>query len=191
MEEEKIPTRADIPDSDKWDLTHLFSDVSKWNEDVEWITRTYPRITKWNGRIGESPHMLAELLEFEKQLNLKIERVYHFASLQLAEDSANNDYLARIGQLQNLMTKLTEASAFVVPEIQAIDDASWKKFISDPALKDWKVSLHKIRRMRPHVLSEREVRACVRPKRHSCPRWRSAPAAARRFSGGTCGASRT
>jgi len=151
MEEEKIPTRADIPDSDKWDLTHLFSDVGKWNEDVKWITRTYPRITEWKGRVGESPQTLAKILEFEKQLDLKIERVYHFASLQLSEDGANNDYLARVGELQNLMTKLAEASAFVVPEIQAIDDARWEKFVADPALEDWKVPLHKIRRMRQHV----------------------------------------
>jgi len=73
MEEEKIPTRADIPDSDKWDLTHLFSDVGKWNEDVEWITRTYPRITEWKGRVAESPQTLAKVLEFEKELDLKIE----------------------------------------------------------------------------------------------------------------------
>ncbi len=158
MEKQKIPTRADIPDSDKWDLTHLFADVSKWNEDVEWITRTYPKITQWKGRVGESPQTLAEVLEFEKQIDLKNERVYHFASLQLAEDSANNDYLTRIGQLQNLMTKVAEASAFVVPEIQAIDDVRWEKFVADPVLKDWKIPLHKIRRMRPHVLSEREER---------------------------------
>lgn len=158
MEEEKIPTRADIPDSDKWDLTHLFANVGKWNEDVEWITRTYPRIAEWKGRVGESPQTLAKVLDFQKELDLKIERVYHFASLQLAEDSANNDYLARVGQLQNLMTKLAEASAFVVPEIQAIDDARWTEFLADPALTDWKVALHKIRRMRPHVLSEREER---------------------------------
>src|SRR5881275_1032276 len=156
--QEKIPTRADIPDSDKWDLTHLFSDVGKWNEDVVWITATYPKIMEWKGRVGGSAQTLANVLEFEKQLDLKIERVYHFASLQLAEDSANNDYLARVGQLQNLMTKVAETSAFVVPEIQAIDDAHWEKFVADPALKDWKIPLHKIRRMRPHVLSEREER---------------------------------
>src|SRR5947209_3819821 len=158
MEEEKIPNRADIPDSDKWDLTHLFSDVGKWSEDVEWITQTYPKIAEWKGRVGGSAQTLAEVLEFEKQLDLKIERIYHFASLQLAEDSANNDYLARVGQLQNLMTKIAEASAFVVPEIQAIDDARWQQFMADPALKDWRIALHKIRRMRPHVLSEREER---------------------------------
>jgi oligoendopeptidase F len=153
-----VPTRADIPDSDKWDLSHLFVDLSKWNEDVEWITQTFPRISGWKDRVGESAETLAEVLEFEKQLDLKIEKVYHFASLQLAEDSANNDYLARFGQLQNLMTKLAETSAFVVPEIQAIDDARWQQFIADPVLKDWRIALHKIRRMRPHILSTQEER---------------------------------
>src|SRR3712207_7570714 len=38
---------------------------------------------------------------------------------QLAEDSANNEYLTRVGQLQNLMTQIGETTAFVVPEIQA------------------------------------------------------------------------
>src|SRR5437899_9355879 len=158
MEEQKIATRVDIPDSDKWDLKHLLTDGSKWNEEIEWITRNYPRITDWKGRVGESAETLAEVLEFEKQIDLKIERVYHFASLQLAEDSANNDYLARFGQLQNLMTKVAETSSFVVPEIQAIEDEGWEKFVADPALKNWKIPLHKIRRMRPHILSEREER---------------------------------
>lgn len=153
-----VPTRAEIPEADKWDLSHLFTDAGKWEEDVAWITRTYPRVNEWKGRVGESARNLAELLEFEKQLDLKIERVYHYASLQLAEDSANNEYLARIGQLQNLFTKIGEASSFVVPEIQAIEDERWQNFIVDRLLKDWRISLHKIRRLRPHVLSEREER---------------------------------
>jgi oligoendopeptidase F len=97
-------------------------------------------------------------LEFEKTLELKLERLYHFASLQLAEDSANNEYLARIGQIQNLMTQIAEAGAFVVPEIQAIDDETFAKFVADPVLSEWRIKLHKIRRLRPHVLSEPEER---------------------------------
>jgi oligoendopeptidase F len=115
-------TRAEIPDSDKWDLSQLFSDVDKWQEDVVWITRTYPRITEWKGKLGESAESLAACLEFEKELDLRIERVYHFASLQLAEDAANPEYLTRMGELQNLLTKIGESVAFLAPEIQAISD---------------------------------------------------------------------
>ncbi len=158
MSSSQTPSRADIPDSDKWDLALLFANVGKWQEDFAWVQQTYPRITEWKGKLGASAKDLADCLEFEKSLELKIERLYHFASLQLAEDSANNDYLARVGQMQNLLTKIGETSAFVVPEIQAIEDEKFAKFVIDPALKDWRIRLQKIRRMKPHVLSEPEER---------------------------------
>ena len=158
MDEAKTPTRADISDSDKWDLTHLFADVDKWQEDFAWLQRTYPKLQNWKGRVGESAQMLAEVLEFEKSLDLKIERIYHYASLQLAEDSTNNEYLARIGQVQNLLTKIGEVAAFVVPEILAIDDETFAKFVADPALAEWRIKLHKMRRMKLHVLSVPEER---------------------------------
>src|SRR5256884_360347 len=153
-----VPTRSEVPDSDKWDLSHLFIDTSKWQEDFAWLQRTYPKFQEWKGKVGESAQTLAAVLEFEKSLELKMERVYHYASLQLAEDSTNNEYLARIGQVQNLLTKIGEAAAFVVPEILAIDDQKFAEFIADPALKDWRIKLHKLRRMKPHVLSEAEER---------------------------------
>ena len=150
--------RPEIPESEKWDLTQLFAHVSKWQEDFAWLQRTYPNLEQWKGRVGDSAQTLAEVLEFEKALELKMERVYHYASLQLAEDSTNNEYLTRIGQVQNLLTKIGEAAAFVVPEILAIDDKKFAEFIADPALKDWRIKLYKIRRMKQHVLSVPEER---------------------------------
>src|SRR5436309_1792288 len=153
-----VPTRSEVPDSDKWDLSHLFIDTSKWQEDFAWLQRTYPKFQEWKGKVGESAQTLAAVLEFEKSLNLKIERIYHYASLQLAEDSTNNEFLARIGQVQNLLTKIGEAAAFLVPEILAIDDERFAKFIADPVLAEWRTKLRKIRRMKPHVLSVPEER---------------------------------
>jgi len=153
-----VPVRSEIPESDKWDLRYLFTDVSKWQEDFVWLQRSYPKLQEWKGRVGESVQTLATVLEFEKSLEQKMERAHHYASLQLAEESTNNQYLARIGQLQNLLTKISEAAAFVIPEILSIDDQRFAQFIADPALKDWRIKLHKIRRMKPHVLSEPEER---------------------------------
>jgi oligoendopeptidase F len=154
----KTLTRADLPDSDKWDLAHLFPSVDKWSEDFAWIQQTYPRITGWKDRVGESAEALAACLEFDKSIEIRSERLYHYASLQLAEDGANPAYLSRMGQLQNLATLISEAASFVTPEIQAIPDEKFAEFLEDPALAAWKTVLKKIRRMKPHVLSEREER---------------------------------
>ncbi len=154
----EIPTRANIPETDKWDLTHLFANVSKWQEDFAWVQRECPKLDQWKDRVGESAKTLADLLEFEKALEQKMERVYHYASLQAAEDSTNNEYLARIGQVQNLITKIGEAAAFIVPGILAIDEERFREFLANPALQDWRIKLNKIRRMGPHVLSVPEER---------------------------------
>jgi oligoendopeptidase F len=154
----KTLTRADVPDSDKWDLSHLFSDASKWAEDFAWLQRTYSKISDWKGCVGKSAATMASCLEFEKSLDLKIERLFHFASLQLSEDSANPEYLARMGQMQNLLTKISEAASFLGPEIQAIPDDKFAEFLEDPALAEWNIALRKIRRLKPYVLSEREER---------------------------------
>jgi oligoendopeptidase F len=156
--ETRTPTREEIPEADKWDLSHLFANAEKWSEDFAWIQSTYPRLTTWKGRIGESAKTLADLLEFDKTLDLKIERIYHYASLQLAEDSANPQYLARMGQLQNLLTTVAEVASFITPEIQAIEDEKFAEFLRDPVLREWRIRLYKIRRMKPHVLSEKEER---------------------------------
>jgi oligoendopeptidase F len=154
----KVLTRADLPESDKWDLAHLFTDADKWSEDFLWLQQTYAKIADWKGCLGKSAGSLAQCLEFEKTLDLKIERVFHYASLQLSEDNANAEYLARMGKMQNLMTKISEASSFLTPEIQAIPDEQFAQFLEDPALAEWKIALRKIRRLKPHVLSEREER---------------------------------
>src|SRR5205085_1067816 len=39
-----------------------------------------------------------------------------------------------------------------------IPDDTFEQFLNDPALAEWKTALKKIRRMKPHVLSEREER---------------------------------
>ncbi len=158
MSSSHVPDRSEIAESDKWDLTRLFPNVSKWQEDFAWLQQSYPQIEQWRGRVGESARTLAAVLEFEKTLEMKLDRLYHYASLQLAEESTNNAYLARMGQVQNLMTKLGEATAFVVPEILAIDDATFAKFLADPLLAEWRIKLRKIRRMKPHVLSAAEER---------------------------------
>ena len=154
----KVLTRADLPESDKWNLTHLFANADKWTEDFNWLQQTYPKIAESKGCLGKSPASLAQCLEFEKTLDLKIERLFHYASLQLSEDSANPDYLARMGQMQNLLTTIAEVASFMGPEIQAIPDDTFTQFLENPVLSEWKIALKKIRRMKPHVLSEPEER---------------------------------
>ena len=154
----RIPTRNEIPVQDTWDLALLYPDDQAWEADFAALQAQWPAILEFKGKVGASPQSLLEVLDFEKALNLKIERLYHFAMLRIAEDSSNDDALRRESVLQNLLTTVGAASAFILPELQALDDTTFAVFASDPLLEAWQIPLSKVRRLKPHTLTEREER---------------------------------
>jgi oligoendopeptidase F len=153
-----IPTRDQVALGDTWDLTALYATPAAWQADFEKLQQTYEQIAKWKGRVGASAESLREVLEFEKSLGLLIERLYHYASLKSSEDSSDAAHLAREGQLENLLTRVSESQAFVEPEIMAIDDGVFATLLKAPELADWVTPLRKRRRLKPHTLSEAEER---------------------------------
>ena len=154
----EILTREQVAAADTWDLTPLYPTPEAWSEDLADLQRRYAEIAQFKGRLGESAAVLRECLEFDKTLDLQIERLNHYASLRGSEDSSDDGNLRRESMLENLLTKIGEAHAFLSPEIQAIDDAQFARYLADPVLEPWIISLKKLRRTKPHTLSEREER---------------------------------
>jgi oligoendopeptidase F len=108
--------------------------------------------------VGESAATLRAVLDFDRELSLHIERLGHYASLLTSGDSSNAEHLAREAQFENLLTRIGEATAFVAPEIQAIDDATFDTFLKEPQLAEWVITLRKQRRYKPHTLTANEER---------------------------------
>ncbi|MGC1294466.1 MAG: M3 family metallopeptidase, partial [Alloacidobacterium sp.] len=154
----QIPTRSEIPESDTWDLSHLFQTEEAYHEAFVELRALFPKIAEYRIGLGDSAGNLFACLEFEKRLNQIAERLGHYASLKNAEDSSNNESLSRQAELTNLLTKVREVSSFIGPEIQQMPDELFQRFLDDPILAPWKNSLLKLRRYKPHTLSEREER---------------------------------
>ncbi len=153
-----VPLRSEVAQADTWDLTRLYPDVASWEADFESVKSGYLAITAFHGRLGESAALLADCLGCEKALDLKIERLHHFASLRVTEDSSNNESLTLETRLRGLLTDIMAACAFITPELQAIPDETFEAWLEEPVLGEWANRLRKIRRMKPHILSESEER---------------------------------
>jgi oligoendopeptidase F len=153
-----VPTRAQIPLADTWNLAALYPDVAAWQRGMEALRASYPRLLDFKGRLGHSPQDVVAGLIFESEISQQIERLGTYAMLQVSEDGSNPEYLARQSELQNLLTRIDEAGAFFAPEIQAIPDDQFVAMLADPAMSEWRVRLEKLRRFKPHILSEPEER---------------------------------
>jgi oligoendopeptidase F len=154
----QIPTRTEIPEADTWDLTHLYVIEDDYRRSFTELRDTYPMIAEFKGRLAESTDTLLACLECDNRLEQITERLGHYASLKNSEDSSDDKNLSRRAELTNLLTKVREAGSYIHPEIQAIPDEQFSRFLDDPKLADWKISLSRLRRYKPHTLSEPEER---------------------------------
>ena len=153
-----IPQRNEIPKTDTWDLTKLYPDDSRWDADLKRYEQLYPRYLEFKGTLAGSASRLMECLNFDRELDLLAERLGHYASLKSAEDSSNDVHLSREARFSHVMTLAAETASFLTPEIQAIADDVFDRFLADPLLAEWKIKLIRLRRFKPHILSEKEER---------------------------------
>ena len=100
---------------------------------------------------------LSALKAFE-QAELKMETVYHYASLQHEADEDDSEATDREGRAMMAYTKMQSEISFMNPEILAIPEKSLKEWISAPEFKDYKIYVEKLMHFNSYTLSEKEER---------------------------------
>ena len=153
-----VPRRCDVLPSDTWDLTPLYPNDEEWEQGFKELQANYAKISDFRGKVGESPSTLRDALEFEKSVDMRIERLSQYAALRVAEDASNDASLSREARLDSLRVRIGEAFSFLFPEIQAIADETFDRYLADEALAEWVIPLKKLRRLKPHTLTASEER---------------------------------
>lgn len=153
-----LPSRSEVPVGDTWDLTPIFPDDAAWERVFSELAERFQGIAAFRGTLAKGPGNLLAALDFESSLDRSVERLAQYAGLRLSEDGANAVALDRDGRLSSLCAKIGEACSWVAPEIQGIPDETFSSFLVDPRLEAWLIPLRRLRRLKPHILSDREER---------------------------------
>ena len=152
----QIPTREQVPREHQWNLDTLYSSDQAWEEDFERFRDRIPRIAEFSGTLGRSAAALRDCLVFMTGLGVQQERLGYYAHLRTTEDAGDSERQRRWSRFLQAATEADAAASYQNPEIQAIPDETMEQFLADPLLADYRVSLRKIRRFKPHVLSAPE-----------------------------------
>ncbi len=158
MSTNKIPLRDEVPAKDKWDLSSIFKSDDEWEEALKSLPAITQKIAAYKGKLGESDKTLLEALKAYEQAQLKMETVYHYASLiheANEDDSAATD---KNGRALMAYTQMQSELSFIDPEIQAIDETKLRQWISQPEFADYKVFIEKNLHFKKYILSEKEER---------------------------------
>jgi oligoendopeptidase F len=158
MSQTDIPTREQVAAEDAWDLSSLYSSDEDWEQDFKRFTEMIPEIASFKGTLGESPEKLRACLDHQTEMSKLGEALAYYAHLRMSENVGNGTSQERIGRVMQAGTEAETAQSFVTPEIQAIPEERMESFLESDVLADYRISLRKLLRWKPHILSEAEER---------------------------------
>jgi oligoendopeptidase F len=115
-----LPTRSEIQDTYKWDLTDLYPTNNDWENDYKWIERNLSKMEQFKGKLGNSPEELLSAFKFMLELNQKFSKLYLYASLSKDVDLSVGKNQIMFERAQNLGSQLSAATSFINPEIMEI-----------------------------------------------------------------------
>ena len=107
------------------------------------------------GHLGDSAARLKQCLDLQADITKRYYRLAVYAGEQAAEDTGNASYQELDQKADLIGTRVTEATAFVDPEILRIGkDRIAQLMKQEPSLSIYRFPLAKIARMAPHTLND-------------------------------------
>lgn len=152
----EVPTREEIEEQYKWNLTDIYSSDEEWEIDFKFVEESIIGYAQFEGRITDSSVTLLACLKFDEEIDMKLERLYLYSMLAKDSDMRNTKYQGMDDRIKQIYSKVLTASSFIKPELLKTDEEKLIGLInSNPDLKIYKQSFDDLLRFRKHTL-ERE-----------------------------------
>ena len=147
--------RKDIPAKYKWDLSVIYADDAAFNADYAKAEKLIKEFPKHEKTMTKSAQGLYDVLKAECDVELIIEKLWSYASLNFSVDSSNNAYQALNGRVRALAVQAGAASWFVSPRLLLLDTEVVEGWFRElPALETFRRTVDGVMRMKPHMLSD-------------------------------------
>ena len=152
---EQIKSRSQIEERYKWDLTPMFASDEKWEEEFAALSEKLPLLEEFSGKLTEQKTIL-DCLKLSDELSTSYGELYVYAYQRRDEDAGVAKYCAMCDKADALGVKLSEASAFITPELTALDAEFLLELSKRAEFSDYDYQLKEIVRRKQHTLSKAE-----------------------------------
>ncbi|MCI0494592.1 oligoendopeptidase F [candidate division KSB1 bacterium] len=149
--------RAQIPVQDTWNLNDLYPTLEAWNAAKTQLTTEFDKITPFKGKLAKSSADLLACLKLNSDIGREYGRLYSYVSMLSDQDTRDAKAQGMKQEIGQMGTDFSSKSAFIEPEILAMDENQIQKFITaEPGLKEYDFYLNNLIRQKAHKLSEKE-----------------------------------
>jgi oligoendopeptidase F len=127
---EKLLDRSEIAEKYTWNPYSVFPDDAAWAAALEEIKEMLPEIAGWRGRLHEGPEVALGCMQQLEDLYRRVGKVYVYASMFYAVNTADQEAAARNDQAQGMFGQAMATVAFVEPELIAIGQDTLNQWLA-------------------------------------------------------------
>lgn len=149
--------RSEINDSDKWAVNDIYENDALWEKSLEALQEKINAVKAFQGKLNNADD-IAEFYKVSEDAELEMNKLYTYAHMKHDEDTANSEYRSMQDRIYSICIQYDEETAWVTPEIIAIDDNAMADILKSEKILPYKFSLEKLLRQKKYVLSEKEER---------------------------------
>nr|MBO4517880.1 oligoendopeptidase F [Clostridia bacterium] len=137
----------------KWATEDIYENLDAWEADFNKIKDV--DFTEFRGKLSDAKVFLA-CMKKQEETGRILEKLSVYAYMKHDENTKNSEFDALLNRVNFVAVNLGAKTAFVVPEITALDKSAIENFIKNPELSDYDYFLKGVLKNKEHVLSENE-----------------------------------
>lgn len=154
---EKLKKRDEIPSQYKWSIEAMYPDESQWDVDYKSVETEAEAFSKWEGNLCKDGPSLGKAFEERDAIYRKLEKLYVYGHMKKDEDNQVTQYQAMNEKAQVLISRVSAAMSFFIPEILETEESLLLSFLENTAsLQVYDFAIRDLIRQKKHVLSKTE-----------------------------------
>ncbi len=151
--------RSEIPEKYRWNLADLYPSDAAWRAARDELARRIPGLTRWRGKLGDSPGSLRQALDDVFAAGRDLERLTVYAGARTDEDTRVAATRELRQSARQLAVDLDAATSWLRPELVALDAGRLRGFFGeDPRLAPYRFFVEDALRWKAHTLGPGEER---------------------------------
>ena len=148
--------RNEVPVDEKWNLTDIYSDIRKWEEDYQKIEEMNEKLKGFDGAIHDG-NSLFQYLKLKEDLSFLFNKLYAFAMLKGDLDTRDTEAQSLLDRAKSLSVKVGAANSFFMPYLLSLEEETLHEYIAtEKGLDYFKEDLLDSFRYKAHVLSKEQ-----------------------------------
>ncbi|MFS0778081.1 oligoendopeptidase F [Neobacillus sp. 3P2-tot-E-2] len=147
-------SRNDVPVFEKWNLEDIYSDLSKWENDLQLVENMAEKLKTFDGAINDGKS-LYQYLKQREELSYTFNHVYAYSMLKVDEDTRNASAQSLLDRAKGLSVKVSAQTSFFMPYLLGLEKETLSSYIAEEeGLKYFEEDLYESFRYKTHVLSK-------------------------------------